>query len=159
MPKASIPTEERFWIYTEKTDTCWNWTGGKSEGYGMIKLSGTRKMRGAHRFSYELHYGPIPDGMVIDHICRNRSCVNPGHLQAVSNQHNAENLDVTPESNRTGHLNVYKRNNAYGYMVIVRSGGKRHYGGAHATVEEAAEAARLLRIKLKTNNLQDRPAA
>ena len=151
--------ELRFWNYVEKTDACWNWTGAKSQGYGMIKVSGTKKMRGAHRISYEMANGSISEGMQIDHICRNRACVKPEHLQPVSNKQNAENLDVTPDSNKTGHLNVYKRNNAYGYMVIVRSGGKRHYGGAHATVEEAAEAARLLRTKLKTNNLQDRPEA
>jgi hypothetical protein len=62
-----MPIEERFWLYVEKTETCWNWTGGKSEGYGMFKISNhPRTMRGAHRVSYEMHAGPIPAGKVID---------------------------------------------------------------------------------------------
>lgn len=145
----------RFWSHVDKTDTCWNWTRALNGpgGYAFFKLG--RKMVLGHRFAWVVANGSIPDGMVIDHACRNRKCVNPSHLQAVSPKENAENLGVTPGSNRTGHLNVYKRNNAYGYVVIVRAGGKKHYGGAHHTIEEAAVAARELRNRVKTNNLQD----
>lgn len=148
----------RFWGHVDKTATCWNWTRARNaSGYAFFKLG--RKMVLGHRFAWTVSSGPIPDGLVIDHTCRNRVCVNPTHLQAVSQRENTENIDTTPGSNSTGHLNVYKRNNAYGYVVIVRAGGKKHYGGAHHTVEEAAEAARELRNRVKTNNLQDRGAA
>lgn len=73
-----------FWKHTEKTETCWLWRGNKiPEGYGYI---GTRDHghASAHRFSYELHKGAIPDGLVIDHLCRTPACVNPDHLEAVS---------------------------------------------------------------------------
>ena len=80
--------EERLWAKTEKTDYCWEWLGSKNDkGYGFIGLrSGVSAP--AHRVAYELHYGPVPDGLEIDHLCRNRGCVNPDHLEAVSHRVN-----------------------------------------------------------------------
>ena len=76
------PTE-RFFSYVQKTETCWNWIGGKnSDGYGHFWL-GKRPFR-SHRFVYELYRGKIPEGLDLDHLCRNRACVNPWHLEAVS---------------------------------------------------------------------------
>ena len=64
-------------------DGCWEWTGGKTpQGYGMVAR------RQAHRVVYELLAGPIPDGLVIDHLCRNRGCVRPDHLEPVTNREN-----------------------------------------------------------------------
>lgn len=70
----------RFWpkVNKEASGGCWEWTAAKMPmGYGRFdgKL--------AHRLAYELLVGPIPDGLVIDHLCRNKSCVNPGHLEPV----------------------------------------------------------------------------
>jgi hypothetical protein len=73
----------RFWRYVEKTSGCWNWTGHKFvSGYGSIQIA-LRKVR-VHRFSYELHKGPIPKDLQLDHLCSNRLCVNPDHLEAVT---------------------------------------------------------------------------
>lgn len=67
---------------------CWLWTGTISaSGYGRLKRQGRDIF--AHRFAYELLVGPIPEGLVIDHLCRTRSCVNPDHLEPVTH---AENL-------------------------------------------------------------------
>jgi len=86
------PLEERFWAKVRKTETCWLWTAFVDRaGYGRIRGFDGRRGESlyAHRVSYELHIGPIPKGLHIDHLCRVRSCVRPDHLEAVTC---AENL-------------------------------------------------------------------
>jgi hypothetical protein len=65
----------------EPATGCWEWQGVLTFGYGYFWT--TRQNFRAHRFSYELHKGEIPEGLTIDHLCRNRACVNPDHLEAV----------------------------------------------------------------------------
>lgn len=84
---------ERFWAKVDKTPECWLWTGPTAgQGrYGMFYVGGGRQNQHreyAHRWSYELLVGPIPDGMEIDHLCRNRLCVNPAHLEPVKHAEN-----------------------------------------------------------------------
>lgn len=68
---------------------CHNWTKTlTTAGYGQVSTGTKVKKRPAHRASYELHKGPIPDGMQIDHLCRNPRCINPDHLEAVTPQEN-----------------------------------------------------------------------
>ena len=64
------------------SDGCMEWTGHLARGYGYVRHNGKRTV--AHRVAYELERGAIPDGMVIDHLCRNRACINPWHLEATS---------------------------------------------------------------------------
>lgn len=84
-------TEERFWSYVDKAgpDGCWLWTGTrKATGYGRFYVSPDRRDEAAHRFAYELLVGQIPDGLHVDHLCRVTRCVNPDHLEPVTQQEN-----------------------------------------------------------------------
>jgi hypothetical protein len=80
---------ERFWSKVDKghESGCWEYTGNLNSGYGRFYYK--RRPLLAHRMSYLEHHGSIPDGLVIDHICRNRACCNPAHLRAVSLRTNA----------------------------------------------------------------------
>jgi hypothetical protein len=73
---------ERFWNNVERTPDHWLWKGSTSGGYGSISIKGKKTM--AHRYSYEEVYGPIPDGLHIDHLCGITRCVKPSHLEAVT---------------------------------------------------------------------------
>lgn len=87
---------------------CWIWTGAPSgpganhgDGYGLFSLRGRRLW--AHRMSYELYVGPIPDGMQIDHLCRVRMCVNPAHPEAVTQRENLRRGSASRTHCRRGH--------------------------------------------------------
>jgi hypothetical protein len=89
-PWMSSRDKKRFWskvsIAARSRSICWPWTGYKRGDYGYFKLGG--KMRSAHRVAYEDLIGPIPAGLVVDHLCRNPICVNPFHLEPVTHQVN-----------------------------------------------------------------------
>lgn len=81
----------RFWAKVQVTSSgCWLWTGTLSaKGYGRFRPNGNMNRRVmAHRFAYEILVGLIPEGKQLDHKCRNRACVNPDHLEVVTNHEN-----------------------------------------------------------------------
>lgn len=81
----------RAGIRIDPTSGCWNWQRATNdEGYGRINI-GTKAENAVaftHRVSYELHVGPIPEGLVLDHLCRNTACCNPNHLEPVTQRVN-----------------------------------------------------------------------
>ena len=79
---------EQFWhrVDFDGDDGCWLWTAGTDGRYGIFQI---RRSIKAHRFAYEDEVGPIPDGLVLDHLCAVKRCVNPAHLEPVTQ---AENL-------------------------------------------------------------------
>ncbi len=83
---ARLYGREPLWTRVEKSDECWLFTGPVGDGYGRIWVNGQRKY--AHVAAYEQIHGHVPEGLVIDHLCRNRSCVNPAHLEPVTNREN-----------------------------------------------------------------------
>lgn len=101
MPAPVQPIKERFerQYIADPNSGCWLWTGELHyKGYGRLRVGRKRardavangKSAFAHRLSYEMYIGPIPDGLVIDHKCRQRCCVNPWHLEPVTNQENCK---------------------------------------------------------------------
>ena len=117
--KKRIPEEERFFSKVTKVPGgCWVFTGcTANKGYGQFVSNG-RTVK-AHRWSWENANGPIPSGMVIDHLCRNRACVNPDHLEPVTDRVNilrgvaptAENAAKT----RCGKGHPFSPENTYRY--------------------------------------------
>lgn len=92
-PKIRPPSERFHEHYEVNPATgCWDWTATVTDrGYGTIGETvapGKSRSIYAHRLSYEMHHGPIPAGLVVDHVCDNRRCVNPDHLQLLTSKQN-----------------------------------------------------------------------
>jgi hypothetical protein len=82
-----LTTEDRFWAKVDKSGDCWLWTGAKNEaGYGRVTIRSQGLY--AHRVAFEWMVGPIPAGFTLDHLCRVHACVNPEHLEPVSQSEN-----------------------------------------------------------------------
>lgn len=88
MPE-SLMDRWKLRVQQDEATGCWVWIGARwPRGYGKLSMPGTQKRVAAHRWGYEQLVGSIPDGMELDHLCRNHSCVNPAHLEPVSHVEN-----------------------------------------------------------------------
>lgn len=107
-----ISIVERFWTHVSKSVfplRCWIWTGALRNGYGRFRV-GNKKVS-AHRFSYELVYGPISKGKIIMHTCDNPSCVNPSHLRLGTQSQN-----MADASSKKRLMNQKKTHCPYGHL-------------------------------------------
>lgn len=154
---ASI--EQQLEHKTDRSGDCWLWIGKvRPDGYGFAYVKGKTKF--AHKVSYEYYVGKVPDGMQLDHKYVSqgcpRHCVNPEHLQVVTQQQNLENISTV--KGRSTHRGVLWRGNAKRWIVVVVKEGKRSYGGSYPLYEThvAAYYARKLRNTVMTNNRNDR---
>lgn len=122
------PIEDRLWAKVVKhPGGCWEWTGTAPNGYGQIRLGGLEDGKArVHRLVYEMLVGPIPDGLTIDHLCRNKLCCNPAHLEAVTIRENILRSDgITAKSARKTHCANGHPLTGYNVAIRNRPGGGR----------------------------------
>lgn len=147
---------ERLAANTRRSEGCWEWLGAKtSAGYGHFQVDG--RMVYAHRVAYELAIGPIPDGLVIDHKCYQKSCVNPSHLQAVTSKQNNENIPTLRRDNRSGMRGVSWSQREQRWRAEVGHNRQRISVGYFRSFDDACRAVVARRNALFTNNPSDRP--
>jgi hypothetical protein len=160
-PKTHLPiyitekVKERFFKMVQKTQTCWNWTGAVNpSGHAVIKID--RRNRGAHRVSYTIHIGDIPEDLMILHSCHNPKCVNPEHLRPGTAKDNAED-EVKRQNTRhykcanpTQYNGVRWDDSRKGWISYVYIEGKMIDIGRHINeVDAARNHDRILFMKYK----------
>lgn len=107
--KCTTPAYSRFWRYvpTKHPKLCWEWSGSKdSRGYGQLSDGAARSPIKAHRLSWQIHFGDIPEGLNVCHACDNPSCVNPKHLLLGTQVANALDMSKKGRMNKRSLLNL-----------------------------------------------------
>lgn len=153
VPDPKPTREELFWSHVDKTETCWNWTGSVSKyGYGQFGKNADL----AHRIAYALLVGD-PNGLEIDHACRNQLCVRPDdrHCRLATRKQNSENIGITAR-NTSGVRGVSwsKRRNLW--VASVKHHGKSYCAGFFASIDDAEQAVIKKRLELFTHNELDK---
>ena len=147
---------ERFWPKVEQTESCWNWTAATANGYGRFSYAG--KLQPAHRFAYEMVHGPIPSGMMVDHICHNTLCVNPAHLRLATHKQNGEHRKDADADSKSGVRGVTWNPAFKVWQARVGHNNRVINVGSYQTLVEAEAAVKAIRNALFTHNNADRPA-
>lgn len=143
----------------ELPNGCWEWQGvaPNNKGYTHVRLPGLKNRKLAHRICWERAHGPVPSGLVLDHLCRNRACCNPAHLEIVTNRENVLRGEGPPAvmARRThcqfcgmelagNNLRVSGNGRQCRYCIRTKKRMRRHFG-----VEVTAEIIRRFGMPLK----------
>lgn len=150
-PKPT-PPEVRFWAKVDKAgpDECWLWTASTNKGYGQLAIKPSPQPVMAHRFSYELANGPIPDGLAVCHTCDNPPCVNPAHLFLGTKGDN--NRDMVAKGRHWHQRKTHcKQGHEYDAVRIRNGRPSRYCRTCHNASGRAAKAAARARRKLQQN--------
>jgi len=154
---------QRFWNKVNKTDNCWNWIAGTrgKTGYGSIGYKG--KVVDAHRFSWFLKYGEIPEGQCVCHKCDNRLCVNLEHLFLGTKKDNFEDartkkrIDLTnffEKGFKKGHISKGRKLTKE-QVSLIRELGKRIGANKYALGREFGVNEKAIRLILKNETYKE----
>lgn len=157
---TSPKTPEHYAILSRviRTEGCWKWDGYHATecGYAVWQGAAGNRRRAVHRIIYSYYYGDIPDGLQIDHMCGNRSCINPEHLRALTPKGNTEHfVKELRRSNTSGVRGVTYDKARRRWRARVESAGKAR-ASYHISKDEAAEAVLKMRLDMHTHNDRDR---
>lgn len=132
--KSRLPRDETFWSKVDKSGKCWIWTGViRSDGYGLFRYRGYQEF--AHRHSLLISTPNRLEGAIVDHLCHQRSCVNPAHLRVTGTAENIQNRSGATRSSSTGVRGVWWERGSWRATVVAY--GKR-YRKRFPTLQEAA---------------------
>lgn len=147
--RPPVDPVKRFWEKVDKSEDCWVWTASRDkDGYGGFSLRPRARIL-AHRFSWTLHYGPIPDGMFVCHHCDNPPCVRPEHLFLGTHQDNVDDMFKKGRGKRaTGE--------SHGTHTRPTS---RPWGERHGLHKITADEARAVRARVLMGEMQCTVAA
>jgi len=118
------PTDLRFWSKVQpQPDGCWEWQGATTTGYGRFHIAHGHPLMLAHRYSYTTLVGPVPDGLDLDHLCRNRRCVRPDHLEPVTHRENLLRSPLTWAARRSAQTHC-----VHGHEFTPENTFRQHHG-------------------------------
>lgn len=163
-PKVKEPFLDRFWRQVQKSDGCWIWAGAlSSTGYGVIGVQHPVKRNlYAHRVSYELHIGPVPDGYFVCHRCDNPRCVRPDHLFVGTHRDNMADMVAKGRSNAGDKhpSRRYPERRARGDNHGLRKHPERvSRGEVHAYAKLTVDAVRAIRAEYSVGGISQRELA
>lgn len=147
-----------FWGKVQKStgDKCWAWIGATRNGYGVINREGFVKY--AHRISYEVHKGELPEAMKVDHICWNRACVNPDHLRISTTSQNGQNREGLNANNKSGYRGVFWEKRYKLWCARAKVNNRATHIGYFKEKADAIEAARKWRKENMPYSILDQVA-
>lgn len=131
----------RFWSKVDigNHDDCWNWTAAiLRSGYGSFRGADGTKV--AHRVAYESTRGKIPEGLVLDHMCHNRRCVNPSHLRTLTRGQNIQNRKSATSASKTGFRGVHWNTRDSLYTAEAKLYGVKYVIGYFKDIQDAKSA-------------------